>query len=141
MVNIPSPGDVFAAFFAAGHQAEPAEVMFGPCDRTEAEPGPDEPVPFTLTGQAEAALDAGEPEPGAGTVSADAAAQAAYAAYLDAWTELANMPGVSERSVDQAAAAAEAGHRLDEAARAHYDACLERQRELDAAEPEPEAEP
>ena len=58
MVNIPSPGDAVAAFVAAGHQAEPAEVMFGPCDRIEAEPGPDEPVPFTLTGQAEAALDA-----------------------------------------------------------------------------------
>ena len=34
-------------------------------DRVEAglEPDPDEPVPFTLTGQAEAALDAAEPEP------------------------------------------------------------------------------
>jgi hypothetical protein len=42
---------------------QPAEVMFGPCDRLEAEPGPDEPVPFTLTSQAEAALDAAEPEP------------------------------------------------------------------------------
>ena len=62
-MNLPTPGDVFAAFFAAGHQAEPGEVMFGPCDRIEAEPDPDEPVPFTLTGQAEAALDADEPEP------------------------------------------------------------------------------
>ena len=61
-MNLPTPGDVFAAFFAADFQAEPGEVMFGPCDRIEAEPGPDEPVPFTLTGQAEAALDAAGPE-------------------------------------------------------------------------------
>ena len=76
-------------------------------------------------------------------MSANAAPQEAYAAYLDAWTELANMPGVSERSVDQASAAGEAKHRLDEAARAHYDACVERQRELDAAEldAEPDLEP
>jgi len=63
-VNVPTPADVFAAFFAGGHQAGPAAVMFGPCDRIEAEPGPDEPVPFTLTSQAEAALDTDpEPEP------------------------------------------------------------------------------
>ena len=53
------------------------------------------------------------------------------------------MPGVSERSVDQASAAGQAKHRLDVAARAHYDACVERQRELDAAEldAEPDLEP
>jgi hypothetical protein len=62
-VNVPTPGDVFAAFFAAGFQAGPAEVAYGPCDRIEAEPDPDEPVPFTLTDQAEAALDGTEPEP------------------------------------------------------------------------------
>jgi len=62
-MNIPTPGDVFAAFFAADRQAEPAVVMFGPCDRIEPEPDPDEPVPFTLTGQAEAALDGTEPGP------------------------------------------------------------------------------
>ena len=79
--------------------------------------------------------------------NADPAVQAAYAAYLDAWVDLANMPGVSERSVEQAAAAVEAEHRLDEATRAHYHAWDERQRELDAAElgaepdPEPEAAP
>ncbi len=65
-MNVPAPGDVFAAFFTDGRQAEPGEVMFGPCDRTEAEPDPDEPVPFTLTDQtdqAEAALDGTEPVP------------------------------------------------------------------------------
>jgi hypothetical protein len=62
-MNIPAPGEVFAAFFAAGHQAEPTELTIGPCDRPEAEPDPDEPVPFTLTDQAEAALEAGQPEP------------------------------------------------------------------------------
>jgi hypothetical protein len=61
-MNIPSPGEVFAAFFTSGHQAEPGELTIGPCDRIEAEPGPDEPVPFALTDQAEAALDA-DPEP------------------------------------------------------------------------------
>ena len=75
----------------------------------------------------------------------NAAQQETYAAYLDAWIELANMPGVSERSVEQEAAAEEARHRLEEATQAHYDACVEPQR--DAAEPaaepdlEPEAEP
>ena len=95
-MNIPTPADVFAAFFAGGHQAEHGEVTFGPCDRLEDGPadpwaeanygpsaGPlppdlaasmaewaaaqsaaaDEPVPYTLTDQAEAALDAGQPEP------------------------------------------------------------------------------
>ena len=65
MVNIPAPGEVLAAFFAGGHQAEPDEVTFGPCDRIEPEPDQDEPVPFVLTDQAEAALDAvpeAEPE-------------------------------------------------------------------------------
>ena len=45
--------------------AEPGEVTFGPCDRIEPEPDPDEPVPYTLTDQAKAALDAvpeAEPE-------------------------------------------------------------------------------
>ena len=74
-------------------------------------------------------------------MSGDAAVQEAYAAYLDAWVDLANMPGVSERSADQEAAAAEAGRRLDEAAQAHYDACAERQRELDDAEPDAEPDP
>ena len=60
-MNIPSVSDVFAAFFAADHQAEPSEVTIGLCDRIEAEPDPDEPVPFALTDQAEAALDA-DPE-------------------------------------------------------------------------------
>jgi hypothetical protein len=64
-MNIPTPGEIFAACFAGGHQAEPGEVTFGPCDRTEPEPDPDEPVPYTLTDQAKAALDAvpeAEPE-------------------------------------------------------------------------------
>jgi hypothetical protein len=58
MVNIPSPAAVFAAFFGGGHQGEPGEVAIGLCDRIEPEPDPDEPVPFRLTDQAEAALDA-----------------------------------------------------------------------------------
>jgi len=63
-VNVPTPAVVFAAFFAGGHQAGPGEITYGPCDRIEAEPGPDEPVPFTLTSQAESALDTDpEPEP------------------------------------------------------------------------------
>ena len=100
-MNVPSPADIFAAFFAAEHQAEPepGQVYYGPCGRpepgTEADPdlghgydgpelrsgtpeyeagyaeyqawagqaGPEnEPVPYTLTAQAEAALDAAEPE-------------------------------------------------------------------------------
>ena len=32
-MNIPSPGDVLAAVFTSGPQAEPAEVTFGPCDQ------------------------------------------------------------------------------------------------------------
>jgi hypothetical protein len=59
MVNIPTPADVFAAFFGVGHQAEPGEVTIGLCDRIEPEPDPDEPVPFALTDQAEAALETG----------------------------------------------------------------------------------
>ena len=73
----------------------------------------------------------------------NAAQQKTYAAYLDAWIELANMPSPWERSVEQEAAAEEAGHRVEEALQAHYDACAERQRELDAAEldAEPDLEP
>jgi hypothetical protein len=41
--------------------------------------------------------------------------QAAYAAYLDAWIDVANLPGVSERSAAQVAAAQEAKYRLYEA--------------------------
>ena len=62
-MNIPTPGEDFAAFFAAGHQAEADELTIGPCDRLEAEPDPDEPVPFTLPDRAEAALEVGQPEP------------------------------------------------------------------------------
>jgi len=47
------------------------------------------------------------------------AVQATWAAYLDAWTEVANMPGRSERSVPQEEAAREARYRLYEADRAH----------------------
>jgi len=53
-MNIPSPGDVFAAFFAAAPEPEPDQVVLGPCDQ---------PVPYTLTPEAEALLDASaEPE-------------------------------------------------------------------------------
>jgi hypothetical protein len=48
--------------------------------------------------------------------------QAAFAAYLDAWTDVANLPGVSERSASQAAAAQEAKYRLYEADKAHDEA-------------------
>jgi hypothetical protein len=87
-VNTPSPGGVFAA----GRQAEPGEVTPGACDRAApghyydarelrsgtpeyeagyaeyqawaGQAGPEnEPVPYTLTDQAQAALDAGEAEP------------------------------------------------------------------------------
>ena len=72
--------------------------------------------------------------------NADPAVQAAYAAYLDAWTDVANMPGVSERSAAQAAEAQEARHRLREAETAHYEACQAATTEAHP-EPEPEAEP
>ena len=36
-MNVPTAGEVFAAFFAGGHQAEPGELTIGPCDRIEAE--------------------------------------------------------------------------------------------------------
>jgi len=57
-----SPADVFAAFFA-GHQPgpEPGMAFYGPCGRPAADA--DQPVPYTLTPQAEAALDAADPEP------------------------------------------------------------------------------
>jgi hypothetical protein len=48
--------------------------------------------------------------------------RAAYAAYLDAWVDLANMPGRSERSVAEGEAAGQAQYRLFEADRAHHDA-------------------
>jgi len=70
--------------------------------------------------------------------NADPAVQAAYAAYLDAWVDLANMPGVSERSAAQAAEAQEAECRLREAETAHYEAC---QAATTEAHPEPEPEP
>jgi hypothetical protein len=54
--------------------------------------------------------------------NAHPAVQAAYAAYLDAWTDCANLPGLSERSASQAAAAQEAKYRLYEADKAHHDA-------------------
>ena len=50
------------------------------------------------------------------------AVQAAYAAYLDAWIDVANLPGLSERSASQAATAQEAKFRLYEADKAHYEA-------------------
>ena len=54
--------------------------------------------------------------------NAHPAVQAAYAAYLDAWIDVANQPGVSECSAQQAAAAQEAGYRLYEADKAHHEA-------------------
>jgi hypothetical protein len=60
-VNISSVSDAFAASFAADRQADADEVTIGLCDRIEPEPDPDEPGPFALTDQAEAALDA-DPE-------------------------------------------------------------------------------
>ena len=82
------------------------------------------------------------PEP---QVGPEAAEQEAYAEYLDAWCDLANMPNVSERSVEQEAAAQQAERRLRQAETAHLDACLvahpERQAILDAAGLEPAAEP
>ncbi len=55
-------------------------------------------------------------------MSADPAVQAAFAAYLDAWTDVANLPGVSECSAAQAAEAQEAQYRLYEADKAHSEA-------------------
>jgi hypothetical protein len=54
--------------------------------------------------------------------NADPAVQAAYAAYLDAWIDVGNLPGVSERSASQAAAAQEVEYRLYEADKAHHEA-------------------
>ena len=54
--------------------------------------------------------------------NAHPAVQAAYAAYLDAWIDVANQPGVSECSASQAAAAQEAQYRLYEADKAHHEA-------------------
>jgi len=54
--------------------------------------------------------------------NAHPAVQAVYAAYLDAWTDVANLPGIGERSAQQAAAAQEAGYRLCQADKAHYEA-------------------
>ena len=54
--------------------------------------------------------------------NAEPEVQAAYAAYLDAWVDLANMPGLSEQSAAQAAEAQEAQYRLFEADNAHSEA-------------------
>jgi hypothetical protein len=54
--------------------------------------------------------------------NAHPAVQAAYAAYLDAWTDLAKLPNLSERSAAQAAEAQEAQYRLYEADKAHSEA-------------------
>ena len=54
--------------------------------------------------------------------NAHPATQAAYAAYLDAWIDVANLPGVSERSASQAAAAQETEYRLYEADKAWHEA-------------------
>ena len=62
--------------------------------------------------------------------SAHPAVQAAYAAYLDAWIDVANLPGVSERSAAQAAAAQEVAYRLYEADRAHHEAWHAANREI-----------
>ncbi len=61
-MNIPSPTDVFAAFFATAHEPPPDLVVFGPCDRV-IDLDPDQPVPFALTAGAEVELDAAEPDP------------------------------------------------------------------------------
>src|SRR5262249_35307030 len=50
------------------------------------------------------------------------AVQAAYAAYLKAWIDVANLPGRSELSASQAPAAQETQYRLYEADKAHYEA-------------------
>jgi len=65
----------------------------------------------------------------------DAAVQEAYAAWSDAWIDLANMPGAPDRSVAEEAEAERAKLRLDEATLAHYNACIAAR-----AEPETEAE-
>ncbi|HEY1324322.1 MAG TPA: hypothetical protein VGF32_28955 [Streptosporangiaceae bacterium] len=57
-MNVPSFGDILAAFFAAGRPAADPGICLDARDRIEAEPDPDEPVPFALTEEAEAALDA-----------------------------------------------------------------------------------
>jgi hypothetical protein len=80
MVNIPTLGDVIAAFFSASPQAGDPGVCVNSRNRIEAEPGPDEPVPFTLTDQAEAVLDA-DPEP---ELDAEAEAEA-EAEWADNW--------------------------------------------------------
>ena len=79
-MSIPTPADVFAAFFAAAPQPAADLVTFGPCDRLEAEPDPDEPVPFALAGEAEAALDADQPELEAGLADAEYEAE-----WADEW--------------------------------------------------------
>jgi hypothetical protein len=60
-VSLPSFGDVLAAFFATDRQASDPGICCDARHRPEADP--DEPVPFALTEQAEAALDAAGPEP------------------------------------------------------------------------------
>jgi len=52
----------------------------------------------------------------------DPAVRAADAAYLDAWIDVANLPGLSESSAAQAAATQDAKYRLYEADKAHHDA-------------------
>ena len=61
-MSVPSVGDVIAAFFSGGHRAGDPGHCVDSRDRIEAEADPDEPVPFTLTDQAEAALADLEPE-------------------------------------------------------------------------------
>jgi hypothetical protein len=50
--------------------------------------------------------------------------EAAYAKYLAAWVDVANMPGPEDRSVAQEAEAQHAQRRLDQATLDHYEACL-----------------
>jgi hypothetical protein len=52
--------------------------------------------------------------------NAHPAVQAAYATYLDAWIDVANLPGVSECSAAQAAAAEEVAYRLYRAHRPRW---------------------
>ena len=52
----------------------------------------------------------------------DPAVQATWETYVSAWTDLANMPGLSERSMAEHEGAREAGYRLYEADKAHVDA-------------------